>query len=56
MKKRILSLLLCLVMAVCLLAGCGSKDDVDDSELMTVTIFQQADDVTMDEVENNPIF
>lgn len=56
MKKRIFSLLLCLVMAGCLLAGCGSKDDVDDSELMTVTIFQQADDVTMDEVENNPIF
>lgn len=56
MKKRILSLLLCLVMAVCILAGCDAKKDADDSELLTVTVFQQADDVTMDQVENNPIF
>lgn len=33
----------------------GDTPAVDTSEPITVSIFQQADDVTMDEVENNPV-
>lgn len=89
MKKRVIALLLCLVLTVSCLAGCGGDNSeggtptnnsstqstpagnsggenetpdsssdppaVDTSEPITVSIFQQADDVTMDEVENNPV-
>ena len=75
MKKKIIALILALVMAASVFAGCAStepeqtappqtgsvaadptgSEGPDLSEKVTVSIFQQADDVTMEEYLNNPV-
>lgn len=55
MKKKLIAMLLALTMLASLFAGSAGAAEVDMSEKITVSIFQQADDVTMEEYLNNPV-
>lgn len=55
MKKKLIAMLLAVTMLASLFAGSAGAAEVDMSKKITVSIFQQADVVTMEEYLNNPV-